>query len=312
MAEDFYIDDYGGGYYDGGYSDVSYLANGGGGYDYSYYDPFYEEVADQFLPFEPLPGELDFYPLPMPVYEPLPYIEPIPIDEQFFGLPYEGFEPLPDLPIIYSDPFFLHELYDPSLTLETIATQEPETLPYLSPMVLPYVPYREPVDIPDQFIEFPFIEPFPLPSPQTPLPCAGRTPDGHIPSCPAGYGRGPYGSDPCLCYPLPAPKPPAGTQPKPPTQTQSPAPKPTTQQQAQQQQQACPAGYCKHPQTGQCMPIPVGYARHPQTQVCVAASQVPASTEPDILASIKELPWWVWLAAGGVLLLSQGGGGRRR
>lgn len=319
MAEDFYYDDYGGDFYDGGYSyvpEVSFLANGGGG-GFDYYgaggDFFYGYGFDD-------PVADSFFELPMPDYEPLPYIEPIdyaPLPDTFFELPnlpiYEQEPFFPQLPFTQLPDYVLEPLPPIELFPEVIQMETEQgyvSLPTLAP--LPFVP--SPIDLPfGDFFGLPYL-PDPLPPPVAPptttptaeLPCVGRTANGLPPPCPAGYGRGPFGSDPCLCYPLP----PATTQtqtPKPPTTTQTP--KPPTPQQTAQQQQTCPTGYCKHPQTGQCLPIPQGWQRHPQTQVCVPITQqvspLPIPTEVGgALDELKKLPWWVWAGLAGVVLLT--------
>jgi hypothetical protein len=184
--------------------------------------------------------------------------------------------------------------------------QQPVTLPTLAP--LPFIP--PPINFePFEFFQLPFV-----PDPMAPPPPPGKlgpcdTPNGLPGPCAQGLYH--PQANPCECVPFPA----ATTnqqqqQPKPPTGQQQPttAPKPPTgQQQQPTAQQACPAGYCKHPQTGQCMQIPYGYTRHPQTQVCVLAAQQasPIPTEVETAFSdLKNLPWWVWAAGVGLVLLS--------
>ena len=171
------------------------------------------------------------------------------------------------------------------------------------PFVSTYKPWQSP----------PYIPTFPnLPAPQPPVP---RLP-GY---CPQGTYH-PI-DDPYSCVPFPQ----ATTNQQQQQQQQRPGQQSSSgseaqasrpqQQQQQQQQQPCPTGYCKHPQTGRCIPIPQGYARHPQTQVCTPqtaqASPLPIPSEAgDLWANLKGLPWWVWLAVGGLFLLSRDDDGR--
>jgi len=297
MAEDFYIDDYGGSYY-----------NGGGGGDY-YYEPVSYEPIDY------APGFEEYYGLPwFPEEVPLAPYEPIPLEPPVF-------EPVPE-PSLSSGNYFEDYLdlylelgYDP-LTAVDLAAQDaqqvsivaettyaPAPLPDLPPMTFPYITSY----VPTFWEGFPEGDYFELPPPPPPLP-------GYCP-------RGTYHpiNDPFACVPFP----PASTQqqrPRPPAPTPAPAPapRPPTQQAPRPPaQQPCPTGYCKHPTTGQCIPIPQGYGRHPQTQVCTPlpsqVSPLPIPTEAkDLFENLKELPWWVWVAGAGLLLLSQSGGGERR
>jgi hypothetical protein len=324
MAEDFYTDDYyGGDFYDGGYSytgDVSFLTNGGGGGSdyYAPVDDFYYGYG-----FDSPVAPIDYAPLPMPEYEPLPYVEPIDLD--FFGLPPA---PLPDLPIYQQEEFFPVlpftplpdvgfieplppiELFPEVIQMETEPSQAPIETPVILPELAPapFVPTPIDLDPFGDFFELPYV-----PLPEAPPPPPGKlgpcdTPNGLPGVCPQGQYH--PQANPCECVPFP----PATTQtqqPKPPTGQQQPttAPKPptTAPQQQQQAPQVCPTGYCKHPQTGQCMQIPYGYARHPQTQICVLASQqtspIPSEVE-TAFDDIKKLPWWVWAAGVGLVLLS--------
>jgi hypothetical protein len=304
MAEDFYIDDYGGEFYDS----VAPI-------DFAPTFELLPQQETQFfdlssfesepLPFEPLPGEFESFELPVVnQFEPLPVFEQEPFFTQlpFTPLPEFVLEPLPPI-----------DLFAETIQMETeqgfLPIEQPVILPDPLLPTLPFVPtfeLFEPVD----FFPLPFVEEqIPAPPTQEKLgPC--DTPNGLPGPCPQGQYH--PQADPCSCVPFP-PAPtqqqttqqPTTTAPKPssPSPTPSPTPAPT------QQQQACPTGYCKHPQTGQCMQIPVGYVRHPQTQVCTLATQqtTPPPGEADIFAELKKLPWWVWAGVAGAFLL----GGRR-
>lgn len=259
-----------------------------------------------------------------------------------FQLEGEGLLPLPDV----SFPFY--ELpYIPDAFLTPYTPIFPEGPAPLPPVITPLMP----LDV--------------QPPPQTPLPTTPTTgakpiAPGLPPACPTGqYHPFPIGHpDQNKCVPFP----PAQTGSKP-QQQQKPAASSggASSGGAQQkpQQQACPTGYCKHPTTGQCIPIPQGYTRHPQTQVCTPAQQqqqcptgyypdpmtrqckpIPPCTTPgtvfdqatgrcvpagqaisplpmpgeaeDLLSSLKEIPWWLWLALGGLILLSRDGDGGKK
>lgn len=290
MAEDFYIDDYGGGdYYNGG-GGGDYYGSGVGddftyGYGFDSQEPTTVGSDDLFLDY------LDYY--LGQGYD----------DQVALDLADTGASTGQPAPIIV-------ETYTPYLP-------EPVLLPDIRPFSLPYI--STPFD-PFQF-QPPSI-PF-LPESQ-PLPPGVRLP----PACAGGtyhpYPIGHAQQDICVPFP-PAPKPPAQQ-----TQQQQQTPKPPAQQQKPptQQQQPCPATHCKHPQTGQCLPIPQGYARHPQTQVCIprcgsgtvfdqatgrcvpqgqAISPLPSEFD-EMFADLKKLPWWVWAGLAGVVVLTQRGG----
>jgi hypothetical protein len=286
MAEDFYIDDYGGEFYDGA-------------------------APIDFAPLPDLPifDQTEFFPqLPIesfPIFEPLPDL-PIFDQEPFF--PVLPFAPLPEIGFL--EPLPPIDLFAETISMETepgfLPIEQPVVLPDLPPPILPFVPTFEPFE-PVDFFPLPFVEEqIPTPPTQEKLgPC--DTPNGLPGPCPQGQYH--PQADPCSCVPFP----PAPTPTQQPTQQQQtpkpPTPTPTQQPAPTQQQQACPTGYCKHPQTGQCMQIPVGYIRHPQTQVCTLATQqtAPPPGEADIFAELKKLPWWVWAGVAGAFLL----GGRR-
>lgn len=250
-----------------------------------------------------------------------------------FQLEGEGLLPLPD---ISNQPFYGLP-YVPDSFLTPYTPTFPEGPAPLPPTIAPVIPFT--VAPPPQ-----------IPLPQTPTTGAQPIAPGLPPACPSGqYHPYPIGHpDQNKCVPFP----PAQTGSKPST-TQTPkASGASSGSGSGQQQQQCPTGYCKHPTTGQCIPIPQGYTRHPQTQVCTAAQQqqkcptgyylagnqclpIPKCTTPgtvfdqarglcvpinqaisplpesgeldDLLGSLKEIPWWLWVALLGAFVLSQGG-----
>lgn len=247
---------------------------------------------------------------------------------------------LPDTPF----PFYeLPYLPEPFLTPYTpIFPDLPEPLP---PIITPLIPLD--VQPPPQ-----------TPLPQTPVPGPQPKAPGLPPACPTGqYHPFPIGHpDQNKCVPFP----PAQTGSKPqqqqkPTASSGGAGSGGAQQKPPTQQQ-CPTGYCKHPTTGQCIPIPSGYTRHPQTQVCTPAQQqqqpcptgyfrastgqclpIPKCTTPGtvfdqarglcvpkeqaisplpegvegLFDELSNLPWWIWLALGGLILLSRDSDGKK-
>jgi hypothetical protein len=284
MAEDFYIDDYGGDFYDA-YAPIDYA-------------PEFELLPQQ----ETQVFDLQSF--------------------DFFGLPYEGFEPLPDLPIFEQEPFLSYLPFEPGPTLEPLPPidlfaetiqmetepggliQTPVELPTLTPFpTIPYITPYVPIDF-EGFPEGPF---YGLPEPPKLGPC--DTPNGLPGPCARGFYH--PQADPCSCVPFPPAPTQTSTQQPTTTAPKSSSPTPSPTSAPVQQQQACPTGYCKHPTTGQCMQIPVGYVRHPQTQICTLATQQTAPPgETDVFAELKKLPWWVWAGIAGVFVLSQGGGRR--
>lgn len=242
-----------------------------------------------------------------------------------FQLEGEGQLPLPDV----SFPFYeLPYIPDAFLTPYTpIFPDLPEPLP---PIVTPVIPFTVPAP------------------PQTPLPTTPTTgpqpiAPGLPPACPTGqYHPYPIGHpDQNKCVPFP----PAQTGSKP--QQQKPAASSGGAssggaQQKPQQQQQCPKGYYRDPATGQCKPIPqgqpqscpTGYFRastgqclpipkcttpgtvfDQATGLCVpkdqAISPLPEGVE-GLFDELKNLPWWVWLALGGLILLSRDGDGGKK
>jgi len=228
---------------------------------------------------------------------------------------------LPDLSVYYSLPYVPN--YDPWTT--------PPYTPTFPDLPAPLPPIVTPT--------FPLVAP-PVPQvTQTPtVPGSGAIPKapGLPPACPTGqYHPFPIGHpEQNKCIPFPpaqgtsssqqrAPSPVGGSQSKPPPQQQKPP-----------QQQQCPTGYCKHPQTGQCLLIPQGYFRHPTTQVCsprcttpgtvydqargqcvpvaqavnpLSGSEAPGTQLPSeltgLFGDLKNIPWWLWIAGLGALLL---------
>lgn len=239
-------------------------------------------------------------------YGPLPDIS----NQPFYGLPY-----IPDSFLTPYTPIF------PDL---------PEPLP---PVITPLIPLN--VQPPPQ-----------VPLPQIPTPGPQPIAPGLPPACPSGqYRPFPIGHpDQNKCVPFPPaqtgsrpqaqPKPsaaPGGTA----STSKPPAQKPPAQQ-------ACPKGYYRDPATGQCKPIPQGqpqacpsgYFRASNGQclpipkcttpgtvfdqatgLCVpkdqAISPLPEGVE-GLFDELSKLPWWVWLALGGLILLSRDGEGGKR
>ncbi len=154
---------------------------------------------------------------------------------------------------------------------------------------------------------------FPLPPPPSDV-----TQPNLPPYCPVGqYHPYPIGHpQQNLCVPFPQ----AITNlPKPPTPQPPPAstPKPPAQQPKSPTQQQCPQGYYKAA-NGQCLPIPrctiPGTVFDQARGICVPKGQAgsPLPNEAsDLLSNLKQLPWWVWLALGGVFLLSRDDGGKK-
>jgi hypothetical protein len=215
-----------------------------------------------------------------------------------------------------------------------IATSERGLLPdTLGPETFYGLPY-----IPDPFLTpytpiFPDLPP-PAPPPVAPLPQSPATQQpGLPPACPGGqYHPYPIGHpQQNICIPFPPAQ--TSSTPSPPKQT-APAPVPAPKA---QQQQKCPTGYYLDPATKQCKPIPqgqpqscpTGYFRASTGQclpipkcttpgtvfdqargLCVpkgqAISPLPEGVE-GLFGELGKLPWWLWLALGGLLLLSRDG-----
>ncbi len=326
VGESMYTDDFGNvvevGIYDEG--------SGGDSFAIDYAEVYAPTVEEYYgLPFEGFEPESFMPPfasedLPFAPYEPVPLESP-----EFFPLPEAPGLSDQELFFDYLD-FYIESGYDPSTAIAlagqdisggsiVIPTEEQSPLPEPLSPVLPFVPFTPEPFIPEQFFPLPFV-PEVIPPPPAPAklgPC--DTPSGLPGVCAQGFYH-PLNS-PCDCVPFPpAPSPTQTQQPKPPGSTPAPAPKlPAVQApKPPTQPQPCPTTHCKHPTTGQCIPIPQGYARHPQTQICTAltaqAAPLPIPEEAgDLFANLKEIPLWVWVAGAGLLLLSQSGGdGERR
>jgi len=221
-----------------------------------------------------------------------------------------------------------------------IPTYEQAPLPDISlpSYGLPYIPNY------DYWQSPPYIPVFSdLPTPQPPvgsLPQSPATQQPNLPpACPGGYYH-PYPighpqQNECRPFPpapTPAPAPPQQRPQQPSSGGGAQAPRPPQQQcptgqyrdQAtgqckpipQGQPQQCPTGYYRAP-SGQCMPIPrcttLGTTFDLSRGICVPQGQavLPAPSEADdLLANLKKLPWWIWLALGGFLLLGRDEDGR--
>jgi hypothetical protein len=164
-------------------------------------------------------------------------------------------------------------------------------LPYIpDPFLTPYNPVFYELPVP--------------PAPQQPLPTSPSTQQPNLPpACPGGtYHPYPIGHpDQNKCVPFP----PAQTGPS--QQQKPPAP----------QQQKCPTGYYLDPVTRQCKPIPrcttPGTVFDQARGICVPKTQA-VSPLPEgaggLFDELKKLPWWIWLALGGLLLLGKSDDGR--
>lgn len=185
-------------------------------------------------------------------------------------------------------------------------TYEQAPLPDVGPFYgLPYIPNYDYWQSPPYIPTFPE-EYFPLPPP--PLPPSPATQQPNLPPyCPQGqYHPYPIGhpqQNVCVPFPVattPSPQPrPAGQ----PSGGAPSAPRPPAQQQRRppQQQRCTTPGTVFDQATGRC--VPRGQA--------ISPLPIPSEAK-DLLTNLKELPWWVWLAAGGLLLLSQSGEERKK
>lgn len=278
MAEDFYNDFYYG--YGAGESEY------GGPIDYA---PGYEEI-----PYAPYEQSWELEPF-------IPFADIIPTSE-----------------LGYAD-------YEQSWPLEPF-TPEPLSLPDIWPTYgLPYFSNY------DQWQSPPYVPVFSdLPTPRPPVGQTAQQPN-LPPACPGGYYH-PYpighpDQNKCVPFPpLPTPAPPqqSGQQ----SGGGSQAPKP---------QQQCPQGQYRDPATGQCKPIPqgqpqqcpTGYYRAPNGQclpipkcttagtvfdqargICVPQGQAVLPLPEGLFDELSKLPWWIWLALGGLLLLGKDDDGR--
>lgn len=321
MGADFYTDDYGGDYYD--------VYGGGGDYSgYSGYDLGGEYFSDPYLDIG-AGGDFNYgYGFDAPgIISPggdaiawggTDFNYGYGFDQ---GLPPDyapGFEPGgSDLFGAFFD-YYSGQGYDDYTAMQLAAEQSAagsiltETYEAAPPPILPDIgeyfplPYVSPYDY---WQSPPYIPNFP----EGPAPPPPSSPRNLPPYCPAGqYHPYPIGhpqQNLCVAFPqatTQAPKPPSATSGAPP-----PAPKPQAKPPSQQQ---CPQGYYKATNS-QCLPISrcttPGTVFDAARGICVpkgqAVSPLPIPSEAkDLLANLKELPWWVWLAAGGLLLLSQG------
>lgn len=294
----------------GGAADFN-LSMGAGG------DSFAIDYASQYAP-------IDYAP-----YEPTTGLEP-PV-----------FEPLPGSPFGGSDYYidYLNYWLDQGLDFTTateLAAQDVQEVAGESILIstfreaplpdtsLPSFPMQSFVD-PWSWVQ-PYTPIFPdLPPPAPPpLPPSPATRQPNLPpACPGGtYHPYPIGHpQQNICVPFP----PAQTGSRPQQQQKAPAqqaPKPPTQQQRPQQQQ-CPTGYTRDPLTGQCKPQQQAQTRcaTPETVFdqatgrCVSRAQAisPSSEGAEgLLDELTKLPWWIWLALGGLILLSRDGEGGKK
>lgn len=259
MAEDFIIDDYGGGFYNGGGGGDYYGSGAGDDFYYGYGSdqpsaapdlPFFQGPVWWSVPLEP---PLD--PVADQAFLNDPGAGALSFDQLFWEWMGLGLNPddaahFAQLDLEAAAPGDLIRL----VSAEEGSTPSPVQLPDIGPLppfpYTPFDPWQTPPIIPELEIYFP------LPPPPPPAPTTPKLP----PACKGGtYHPYPIGhpqQDICVPFP-PAPKPPA-QQSKPPAQSQSPASKPPTQQQSKPptQQQQCPTGQWRNPQTGRCEPIP--------------------------------------------------------
>jgi hypothetical protein len=178
---------------------------------------------------------------------------------------------------------------------------------------LPYVPDYDYWQSPPYI---PIFSDLPVPAPPLPSSPAMTQTTPLPPACPGGqYHPYPIGHpQQNICVPFPTAQAP-GTQRQSSGQQSgggSSAPRPPQQP----QQQQCPSGYYRAA-NGQCLPIPrcttPGTIFDGARGLCVpqgqALSPLPGEAQ-DLLSNLKALPWWVWLALGGLFLLSRDDNGR--
>src|SRR5262245_58460412 len=342
MGADFYTEDYlygggggDGGYYDGGGGDIG----AGGDFNYGYgteggLPPDYAPVADQAWMIDPSSGFMDLgggY-----LYDPSTggildtglwagFDQSQAGGDDLWRTSYEnwlgvGLDEATAAQRADADVEAIRASQD-VINISQSATELNAPPPTLPDVNFPYFPL--PVGPYDYWQSPPYVPSFPdLPAPQPPSP--------PLPGyCPRGTYH-PIG-DPYSCAPFPE----ATTnqqQQRPPGQQPAPsAPRPPTQQQRPPQQQACPSGHdtaatgqrrpiprCVPPmvvdqRSGRCVPAaqaqapgcPTGYVFDPATGQCVQASQLPPSEAGDLLSNLKNVPWWIWAALGGLFLLSR-------
>jgi len=308
--------------YGGGGGDFN-LSMGAGG------DSFAVDYASMYAPIDYAPYEPQWG-LEPPTFEPLPQ-SPLPDLPFFPGISQEdlafaweerfaeqgGFETFD------KDYFGKYEVVPDTLPVAPYEQSWPIEEPRY--FELPFVPYVQswPIEEPKYF-ELP--PPPPKTTPKLPPACAGGTyhpyPIGHpdqnkcVPFPPAQLGSSPQAQ--------PKPAAPSGggsSTSKPPAQQQQKCPTgyfldPTTKQCRpipQEQPQSCPTGYYRA-SSGQCLPIPkcttTGTVFDQAIGLCVprgqAISPLPEGVE-GLFDELSKLPWWIWLALGGLLLLSRDG-----
>jgi len=331
MEQDESYIDYGGG--SGGYAETS---NGGGGYDVGIdyadyygggeyvYDPSTGEVLDTGLQQE-APSGTDLFGAFFDYYSAQGYDDytamsmaadaasagsivtetseqgPLP-DVQYFPLPYPG-------PYDYwQSPPYIPEFPEGPAPPPPLPPSPASSQPNLPPACAAGTYHPYPIGHPQQNI----CVPFPPATTQAPKPPsatatgtgAGTTPKPPAPkppsqqACPQGYYRAPSGQ----CLPIPRCTTPGTVYDK------------TTGRcvpVAQASAPACPPGEWFNVQTQKCEPIPAcasaGTVFDVNRGVCVAPQDLSGE---DIFGGLKNIPWWVWLAAGAVFLLSKDDGGR--
>ena len=247
---DFSEDYYGGGGNYGGYGNYGYYSDQlnfddlyGGGYSPSI----------NYAPYEPMP--IDDFSLPT-----------FPTDPWYVDPGYSPTQPQSDWQSYYQSLD-----YDPVEVAAIIQTREPENLPIVGDYWnVPYQSYLPTFETPPYTpYEPPAPEPPPLPpspaSQQPNLPPACKTGEYH--PFPLGHQRQNE------CVPFPSAQTQTPSKPKPQTSPGSGSSGGSSGGSKPPAQQQCSSGQCKHPMTGQCIPIPQGYSRHPQTQVCTPATQ---------------------------------------
>lgn len=256
--------------------------------------------------------------------------EPIPYAPYEQSWEIEEFVPLAEI-ISTSEPGYAP--YEQSWQIE-----EPQYFPLPVPPI-DYAPYQQlwPIEEPQYF---------PLPVPPL-LPAPATQQPNLPPACLGGqYHPYPIGHpQQNICIPFPpaqvskSPAPVPGT--TAPSGGGTSTSKPPAQQQKPPQQPKCPTGYFPDPATGQCKPIPqgqpqscaTGYYRASNGQclpipkcttpgtvfdqargLCVpqgqAISPLPEGVE-GLFDELSNLPWWIWLALGGLILLNRDEDGKR-
>lgn len=150
----------------------------------------------------------------------------------------------------------------------TIEREAPPVLPPMMPSDWWNIPYQS--YLPS--FESPPYTPYEPPAPEPPpLPPSPATQPGLPPACaPGTYHPYPIGHpQQNICVPFPSTQQQA---PRPQAQSSGGSPQQSRPPQTQTSQ-PCGSGSCKHPQTGQCIPIPAGYMRDAATQICRPQTQ---------------------------------------